>query len=375
MSLRGLAVVVTDFFFDELDVENPDRLPDDRPVILAANHHSGLMDAMLLYATSPREVRAVAKSTLWKIWPLKPFLAAGRVIPVYRHRDGGGDNTNAFAAISEALGAGEVIGIFVEGTSHDNPGLVEVKTGAARMALDARATGAAPIIVPVGLVFEDRERFRSDALVRFGEPIDVVELFPATAADDRSAVRELTDLIAEGLGVVAPAWESEAQRAAARTAAMKALPVGASLGEVEAEAERLAMLGEVADPDTRLVGQHGQADLLVPPSDVDRAAAAVLWPFAKVGQLTNLPPYVATSLVTAGRDRNIRATIKSIAAIILFPIWWAAVAVASHWVGLSWIWAIGVAGLVAVLGVVAARERPLARDERRTLQHVRDVGA
>ena len=54
------------------------------------------MDAMMLYAATPRDLRAVGKSTLWKIWPLRPFLAAGRVIPIYRQKDGGGDNAQAF---------------------------------------------------------------------------------------------------------------------------------------------------------------------------------------------------------------------------------------------------------------------------------------
>lgn len=372
MSLRGLAEVITDFFFDELDVENADLVPLDRPVIIAANHHSGLMDAMLLYATTPRDLRAVGKSTLWKIWPLRPFLAAGRVIPIYRQRDGGGDNTNAFAAVSDALVNDGAVAIFVEGTSHDQPGLERIRTGTARMAFDAVAAGAQPLIVPVGLVFEDRERFRSDALVRFGSAIDVAGAFPGASSDDHESVRQLTAMIKESLGKVAPTWESEEQRAAARTAAMEQLPIGATLGEVEAEAERLAAVGRLSEPDERFVGRHGEADLLVPPDEVDPVSAAILWPFAMAGRLANLPPFVAISVAVRRSDRNIRATIKSVAAMILYPIWWAVVALAARWFGLSWPWALAVAGIVAVLGIVAARELPLARDERRTRRLLRD---
>ena len=70
MSLRGLAVAIAGVFFDRLDVENVERVPVDRPVMLVANHHSGLMDAMMLYASTPRELRAIGKSTLWKILSL-----------------------------------------------------------------------------------------------------------------------------------------------------------------------------------------------------------------------------------------------------------------------------------------------------------------
>jgi len=372
MSLRGLAEVITDFFFDELDVHGAERVPVDRPVILAANHHSGLMDAMLLYATTPRDLQAVGKSTLWKIWPLRPFLAAGRVIPIYRLRDGGGDNSNAFEAVAAALADGGAVGIFVEGTSHDLPGLERIRTGTARMTFDAIQVGAAPVIVPVGLVFEDRERFRSDALVRFGQPIDVAAAFPHGTSDDREAVRELTAAIESGLREVAPTWENEAQRAAARTAAMQRLPIGASLGDVETEAERLASIGAFTEPDERFVGPHGEADLLVPPDEVDPLLAAILWPFAMVGKVANLPPFVTVALLVKRQDRNVRATIKSAAAMILYPLWWAAIALAGRWFGLSWTWALAVAAAVAVLGIIAARELPLARDERRTRRLLRD---
>ena len=187
MSIQGLADGIVDFFFDRLEVDGLDNVPLDRPVIFAANHHSGLIDALMLISAAPRSLRAVGKSTLWDILPLRPFLNAADVIPVKRVRDGGGSNDEAFAAVSEALVAGDAIAIFVEGTSHDNPGIVPIKTGAARMAFDAMAAGARPLVVPVGLIFEDRERFRSDALVRFGEPIDVADLHPGATSADRDA--------------------------------------------------------------------------------------------------------------------------------------------------------------------------------------------
>ncbi len=370
MSLRGLAVVVTDFFFDEMAVENVDRVPEDRPVILAANHHSGLMDAMMLYATTPRDLRAVAKSTLWKIWPFRPFLAAGRVIPIYRQRDGGGDNSSAFEAVAEALVEGGVVGIFAEGTSHDGTGLERIRTGTARMAFDAVTAGADPVIVPVGLIFEDRERFRSDALVRFGEPIEVASQFPGATSDDRESVRALTARIEEGLGAVAPTWESPEQRAAARSAAMQALPVGASLGDIETEAERLASIGPLPDPDPRLVGDDGEAELLVPPDQIDTSGAALVWPFAVVGKYTNRPPFMAIRAIAKTQDPNSRATIKTLAGMVLYPLWWFLITLIGRWAGLSWGWSIAIAATIAVLGIISARELPLARAERRTQEFI-----
>lgn len=373
MSIQGLADGISDFFFDQVEVDGADRVPLERPVIFAANHHSGLIDALLLYSATPREIRAVGKSTLWDILPLRPFLNAADVIPVKRVRDGGGSNDEAFAAVSHALLAGDAIAIFVEGTSHDNPGLAPVKTGAARMAFDAMAHGARPLIVPVGIVFEDRERFRSNALVRFGEPIDVAELYPSATTEDREQVRDLTGRVEAGLAVVAPVWENEAQRAAARTSAMEQLPVGAPLSAIESLAEMLAELRPAAlsAPDPDLVGQRGEANLLVPPDQIDALAALVLAPFALVGKWANRPPFVMVRQIAKRADLNIRATLKVAAGMILFPIWWIAIAVVAAVIGAPFWWAFGIAAAIAVLGLLAARELPKARAERRTRRHLR----
>jgi glycerol-3-phosphate O-acyltransferase/dihydroxyacetone phosphate acyltransferase len=63
------------------------------------------------------------------------------------------------------------VAIFPEGTSHSDPHLKPLKTGAARIAL---GTGLADLtIVPVGLYYVDKAKFRSDALVVYGEPFAV----------------------------------------------------------------------------------------------------------------------------------------------------------------------------------------------------------
>lgn len=373
MSIRGLADVVTDFFFDELEVEHAARVPTDRPVILAANHHSGLMDALLLYAASPVPIRAVGKSTLWKILPLRPFLAAAKVIPIHRTKDGGGDNSRSFAAVSEALVEGGVIAIFVEGTSHDNPGLERIKTGAARMAFDAINAGADVAVVPVGIIFENRERFRSDALVRFGEPFVVSDAFDRPDSQDREQVKDLTAEIERRLRIVAPSWDSHEQRASARSAAIETLPVGSSLGEVEAAAEALARDDQLGEAMSDQVGLRGEADLLVPPDEIDPVSAAILWPFATVGRITNLPPYMTVARVARSGPRNLRATLKAAGGLVLFPLWWTAIALVVRWFSGSWTWALWIAAGVAILGVIAARELPLAAAERRTRRVLRSV--
>lgn len=368
MGFRVLADAVVSLFFRNEEVVDADRVPLDAPVMLVANHHSGLIDALLLYAFAPREIRAVGKSTLWKILPLRPFLYAARVIPIYRTQDGGGDNTRSFRAVTSALQDGGAIALFAEGTSHDNQGLERIKTGAARMALNAARAGADVVIVPVGIIFEDRQRWRSDVLMRFGEPFNVADTYPKTSSDDREAVRSLTSDIETRLRTVAPTWESDDERAAARTAAVRRLPIGSSLREIEDEAERLAAAGSLPHPDDAVVGDRGELDLLIPPDEVDTVAAAILAPVAIAGLLFNIAPYMTVATIASKQDFNIRATIKAIAACVVYPLWWAAIAAVVMVVSGSLNAGLIVAGIVALLGLIAGRELPLARDERRTLK-------
>ena len=67
------------------------------------------------------------------------------------------------------------MGIFPEGKSHDLVHVEQVKTGAARIAQRAfeMSDGDEPIwIVPLGLNFEDKTRFRSRVWVSVAEPVD-----------------------------------------------------------------------------------------------------------------------------------------------------------------------------------------------------------
>ncbi len=106
------------------------------------------------------------------------------------------------------------MGIFPEGLSHDEAQLSRLKTGAARIALGAfeRHPKEAIRIVPCGLNYTNRKRFRSRVLVQFGPPIIVDEARLARwKAGDREEVRALTDELEaamRGLTVNASDWDT-----------------------------------------------------------------------------------------------------------------------------------------------------------------------
>ena len=198
--MTGLARLLIRVFFRSVEIEGRQHLPESGPVVLVANHTNGLVDGLLLMATLSRYPRFLGKSTLFKILPLWPFLKLAGVIPVYRSMDAvpGDHNVSAFATSSAVLERGGVVAVFPEGISHDELTMQPLKTGAARIALEAADDGGAHalVTVAVGLVYDAKARFRSRALVRVAEPVGVARWSDNYRRDGRATVRALTEDLA-----------------------------------------------------------------------------------------------------------------------------------------------------------------------------------
>ena len=145
-------------------------------MLLCINHPNNLIDSLLVGSVLPRKVHYLATSALFRKPPIARFLVALGVIPVYLKTDDrsqGGPQHEMFAACDEAFDRGRLIAIYPEGATHAEAHLQRIKSGAARIALgyEAHAPGRLTV-VPVGLSFEARKRFRGRVLVSFGEPVD-----------------------------------------------------------------------------------------------------------------------------------------------------------------------------------------------------------
>lgn len=190
------------------------RLPADGPVLIVANHNNSLVDPALVAAMAGRKVRFMAKSPLFT-HPLIGWLIKGvGSVPVYRQQDDPtkmSQNLDSFRDVHAVLAKGDVVGIFPEGISHSMSRLAPLKTGAARIALGAaQQRGADFPIVAMGLVFRDRDTFRSEAHVIIGESFRWQDL--VSEVTNRSAVRELTERIEQAMRSVSvnlERWEDE----------------------------------------------------------------------------------------------------------------------------------------------------------------------
>ncbi|OAX83521.1 hypothetical protein ACJ72_02115 [Emergomyces africanus] len=125
------------------------------------------------------------------------------------------DQTGVYKAVFQTLNAGGCVGIFPEGGSHDRPNLLPLKAGVALMALGALAENpdCGVKIVPCGMNYFHAHKFRSRAVVEFGNPIEVppelVKLYKE--GNRREAVGTLLNTIYQALvavTVVGPDYET-----------------------------------------------------------------------------------------------------------------------------------------------------------------------
>src|SRR3954453_17928349 len=188
--------------FRRIDVTGRSKLPKDRPAILAANHSNALADVALLVAKMPKFPQFLAAATWWKWPPVRWLFRFGGVVPIHRRREGETDqNESSFRACHAALARNAHVAIFPEGEMHLDHGLLPLKTGAARIALAAAAEAGVGgiLLVPVGLVYDNRGRWRSEVEVHFGDPIEIDEWVELYGTDPAKAVRAVTDLLADRL--------------------------------------------------------------------------------------------------------------------------------------------------------------------------------
>jgi 1-acyl-sn-glycerol-3-phosphate acyltransferase len=356
-------------------------------VLLVANHPNGLIDPAVVVQSVGRRVRMLAKAPLFDMPVIGPLIRALGGLPVYRAKDGAdtAQNARTFEAVEEALLAGEAVLIFPEGVSHDEPRLLPLKTGASRMALGALARGAHDVkVIPLGLIYRDKSRFRSEVAVQVGTPIDVSAHAPASDGDDdeRHAVRALTDAIADQLGhvtvnleqwedlplleAVDAIWQRDADEPH-RLARLQSLSDGVSLlrkhAPIELEHARQSLLAwsEHLDELSLTPRDFERSGLVDAPVvrlsafAIRNACAVVLGtPIALLGALAFLPAWGLTLLLAKllKPDADVLATVKLLAGILFVPAWWlvSSVGVAFTWgvpTALSYAFVVPLCGLYA----------------------------
>jgi 1-acyl-sn-glycerol-3-phosphate acyltransferase len=196
-ALRWITGIALHWFYGDIRIVGKETIPAQGPLLIAVNHQNALVDSLIVGWVVPRRIAMTAKATLadnpiiafvfriLHVVPLRRVSDEARKqngLPVDRSR-----NREAFSEIIDLLRQGGAVLIFPEGKSHNEFGLEPLKTGLARLALQARDEGIKGIrILPLGLVFEDKGTPGTAVGARIGEAIEM----DSWAATDHTTLTE-----------------------------------------------------------------------------------------------------------------------------------------------------------------------------------------
>jgi glycerol-3-phosphate O-acyltransferase / dihydroxyacetone phosphate acyltransferase len=378
--------------FYELDHVGPE-VPSG-PVLLVANHPNALIDPVIVFRVAGRPARPLAKAPLFEHPLIGPPLKGLGGLPVYRKKDDPAlmhRNDTTFDAAIQALKGGDAVQIFPEGTSHSEPSLAPLRTGAARIALQAEERAGWTLglqIVPIGLTYARKKMFRSRALAVVGEAFGVADLREVYERDEVDAARLLTERITDALEAVTLNLSTledhrlidvaerlyarskrtpfeERERLAARFPRLQQFAEGLAWLRAH-DPERHAKLAAAVDDYDRRARRLGSEGDDVPSRYRARSVAsyvlvqglalAVGLPLAALGALFWGIPYLLPRLVLSvvPVTEDAIATYKLLTSLIFFPLVYAA------WITLAAVYlgtpgAVTTALLLPVLGAFALR--------------------
>ncbi len=385
--LRLPVRALVQLYYPRVVVTGRGLIPPAGPVLLAANHPNSLLDPVLLGIAARRSVRLMAKAPLFSIPVFGDALRALGMVPAYRGSDDAKQvtkNLDSLAQAARSLAAGHVMGIFPEGKSHDATQLALVRSGAARLAMQALAAGAQDlVVVPVGINYERKERFRTAVWLKVGRPIHATRWLAMHDGDEHLAMRTLTQELNTRLKTCVthldnPAWEplltgleELLPPASFRDKPLAALHRRKRAADAinhfhrtdQARAESAAARIAAHQAAVRAAGLPGDARLLRlagPALFGVMARDALLFTaggvLGLVGALHHLPPYLVVRLLAgrlSGTGRMVVALMRLLLSLPLYLawyvfVWWRMSLYFLPWVAWAWAALMPFAGLLAV---------------------------
>ena len=186
-------------YYSEVKVKHKNNLQHDGPMIIIANHPNTLVDAWLIGNICPQPIHFMTKGTFFnnpiKMW----FLRSLNLVPINRATESktkGVNNDQSFEECFKLLEKGKTLVIYPEGNSFMERKLRQLKSGTARIALEAENRNDGKLnllVVPMGLIYLKANKFRSSVLVNVGKGEKVTHHLEEFKTSNITAAKKLTE--------------------------------------------------------------------------------------------------------------------------------------------------------------------------------------
>jgi 1-acyl-sn-glycerol-3-phosphate acyltransferase len=217
--LKFLVRIGIRIYYSEVKVRNGVNLQHNGPKIIISNHPNALMDAWLIGTISKEPIYYMTKASFFnnklKMW----FLRSLNMIPINRADEAkieGVNNNSTLEECYKILSEGKTLVVFPEGSSYMELLLRKLKSGTARIALEAehRYDGKLNLkVIPIGLMYTKGEKFRSSIMVNIGAGITVTDYLEEYKTNHSTAAKKLTQKFREILEQVLITTQNKEQEA------------------------------------------------------------------------------------------------------------------------------------------------------------------
>ncbi len=371
--LRTYVRVCIALFYRKIKITSKHKVPGTGPFIFAPNHQNAVMDTMaILYATWVDPV-FMARADVFNNALVASILRFLKILPVYRIRDGFREVKKNDAVFREALGVlkrKNPLCIMPEGNHGDKRRLRRLVKGIFRIALQAQenAKDEHVKILPVGIDYSSYTAYQSDLLINFGNLVDVHEYLPLYNQNPALAINELKDHVAREMRKLMIDiknlelyHEYYAMKGIYNKTMRKQMNIRKNnlYNRFLASREIIRNLDEACEKYPGLIrsltdkirnyqkglGRFGLADRTMDPDHrnsilpvFETPMLILLLPLFFYGLINNLIPcLISITLTRKAKDRQFHSSIKFVAGILLFPLFYLLQFLLVFWMTTGWI--------------------------------------
>ena len=292
--------IVLPFFFGKLNILGEENIPEDQPYILVPNHQNSFIDAMVIGALLEKPVSFLARSDVF-VPPYDKILAALKIMPVYRLRDGFEKlklNEITFTECDRILQEGNPVLIFPESNTAHEFYIRPLTKGISRMAFQSQSTLEKDLLIlPVGLNYGHHLYPFHRFILNYGKPIRVKDFTELHVQNPAKGLISIRNAISKGMKSTLLIPENDdhySQKQKILNRQYKNIPFS--------DLKKLLKTPEQLEEERYFKG---------------------LAPIAVILMLPNFPPFLLLYfLLNRLKDPQFILSYKFVFALFIFPLWW-----------------------------------------------------
>ncbi|MBR1514208.1 MAG: 1-acyl-sn-glycerol-3-phosphate acyltransferase [Bacteroidales bacterium] len=179
--------------YRRFEVHGKENVPKDSAVIFGVNHSNTLMDALVLLSSNNVKKVFIARGDIFKNPVIAKILHFLRILPIFRIRNGVAavrQNDDSLNKAVDVIHDNVDLYLFPEGMHRTKHSLLRLSKGLFHIAVDANKQfgDQKPVyIVPTAIEYGDYFRYRSTAMIQFGQAINVTEFLKSTTEENEAA--------------------------------------------------------------------------------------------------------------------------------------------------------------------------------------------